>query len=67
MDKRLWNAIQEMLDAADYAIDKLDRYTDYVDDKFSHQLVPNDALSAQSCLKEAFATLDALMSKETAQ
>lgn len=67
MNRELWNAIQEMLDAANYAIDKLDRYTDYVDDKFSHQLVPNDALSAQSCLKEAFNTLEALMNKEAVQ
>ena len=61
MDKKLFDAISEMLDAANYAIDKLDRYTDYVDDKFNHQLVPNDALSAQACLKEAFNTLDAMM------
>lgn len=61
MDKKLFDAISEMLDAASYAIDKLERYTDYDDDKFSHQLVPNDALSAQSCLKEAFNTLDAMM------
>ena len=50
MEKRLFDAISEMLDAAAYAIDKLDNYTDYMDDKFSHQMVPNDALSAQSCL-----------------
>lgn len=61
MNKQLWNAIQELMDAADYAIDKLDRYTDYVDDKFSHQLVPNDALSAQRCLKEALSTVQDLM------
>ena len=67
MDKRLWTAIQEMLDAANYAIEQLDRYTDYEDDPFGQQMVPNGALSAQSCLKEAFSTLDALMEKETAQ
>lgn len=67
MDKKLFDAICELLDAADYAIDKLDRYTDYVDDKFSHQLVPNDALSAQSCLKEALLSAEALMEKEPAE
>lgn len=65
MKADLWNAVQEMLDAANYAIEKLERYTDYEDDPFAQMMVPNDALSAQKCLKEAFSTLDDLMEKET--
>lgn len=64
MKADLWNAIQEMLDAANYAVEKLERYTDYEDDPFAQMMVPNGALSAQQCLKEAFSTLDALMGKE---
>lgn len=65
MKADLWNAIQELLDAANFAVEKLERYTDYEDDPFAQMMVPNGALTAQKCLREAFHTLDALMEKET--
>jgi hypothetical protein len=53
MDKHLLNAIYELLDAAEYALGPLDRYSDYEDDPLGPVMVPNDALSAHGCLKEA--------------
>lgn len=63
MDKRLWDAIQELLDAAEYALGPLDRYSDYEDDSPPGPpvMVPNTALSAHGCLKEAYETVEKLM------
>lgn len=61
MDKRLWNAVQELLDAAEYALGSLDRYSDYEDDPMGPVMVPNAALSAHGCLKEAAGRVEALM------
>lgn len=62
MDKRLWNAIQELLDAAEYALQPLDRYSDYEDDGTPGPLmVPNQAMSAHACLSEAAETVSKLM------
>lgn len=61
MDKRLWNAIQELMDAADYTVTALDRYADYVGNPFYGMMEPNAALSAQSCLKDALDTVEQLM------
>ena len=53
MDKRLWDAIQELLDAAEYALGPLDNYSDYMDDPLGPVMIPNDAMTAHSCLSEA--------------
>lgn len=61
MDKRLWNAIHELLDAAEYALQPLDRYSDFEDDPMGPKMVPNAALSAHACLSEAAETVQKLM------
>ena len=65
MDKRLWEAIQELLDAADYALGPLDNYSDYVSEPLNYGIsVPNDALTAHSLLKQAIDEVEKLMPKE---
>jgi len=64
MDKQLWNAIQELLDAAEYALGPLDRHSDYEDDPLSPVMVPNAALSAHGCLKAAAEAVSKLMPPE---
>lgn len=61
MDKRLWNAIQELLDAAEYALGPLDNHSDFEDDPNGPTMVPNAALSAHACLSEAAETVSKLM------
>lgn len=61
MDKRLWNAIHELLDAAEYALQPLDRYSDFEDDPMGPTMVPNQAMSAHACLAEAAETVQKLM------
>lgn len=61
MDRKLWNAIQELLDAAEYALGPLDRYADYEDDPMGPVMVPNAAMSAHACLSEAAETVSKLM------
>ena len=61
MDKRLWNAIQELMDAADYALGPLDRYSDFTEDPMGPTMVPNEAMSAHACLSEALETAQKLM------
>ena len=61
MDRKLWTAIQELLDAADYALGPLDRHSDYEDDPFGVTMVPNAALSAHACLSEAAEQVAKLM------
>lgn len=61
MDKALWKAVQELLDAAEYALGPLDNYSDYDTDPYSMNYGPNEALSAHKLLKEAIADVDRLM------
>jgi hypothetical protein len=61
MDRALWNAIQELLDAADFALGPLDRYSDFEDDPLGPTMVPNAALTAHSCLESAIAGVEKLM------
>lgn len=61
MDKRLWTAIQELLDAAEYALQPLDRYSDFEDDPMGPVMVPNQAMSAHACLAEAAEAVSKLM------
>lgn len=61
MEKRLWTAIHELLDAAEYALQPLDRYSDFEDDPMGPTMVPNAALSAHACLSEAAETVSKLM------
>jgi hypothetical protein len=53
MDKKLWTAIQGLLDEAEYAITVLDRYQDY-----------NAAMVAYTHLMEAVRRLEALMPED---
>jgi hypothetical protein len=61
MDKRLWNAIHDLLDAADFALKPLDRYSDYEDDPLGPVMVPNAALTAHSLLSEMMEMVANLM------
>lgn len=61
MDKALWKAVQELLDAAEYALGPLDNYSDYEDSPYDLRPEPNAALTAHSLLKEAIADVDRLM------
>ena len=61
MDRKLWKAIQELLDAADYALGPLDRYSDFVEDPIGPTMVPNEALSAHGCLSEALERVQKLL------
>jgi len=61
MDKRLWTAIQELLDEAEYAVTALDRYQDWMDDPFDLQPAPNAAMVAYSGLKSAYERVNNMM------
>lgn len=61
MDKRLWTAIQELLDEAEYAVTVLDRYQDYEDDPLGPVMVPNAAMTAHSGLSAAAERVSNLM------
>ena len=61
MDAKRWTAIQELLDAAEYANTALDRYADYMDDPMGPVMIPNDAMTAMSCLTEAAEAVSKLM------
>jgi hypothetical protein len=64
MDKKLWNAIQELLDEAEHAVTVLDRYQDYEDDPYDLQPSPNAAMVAHTHLKKAVEIVDALMPED---
>lgn len=66
MDAALRKAIEELLDAADYALKPLDRYSDYEDSPFDLRPEPNDAMVAYNALTEAIEAVDAAMPKKEA-
>jgi hypothetical protein len=53
MDRKLWTALQELLDQADYAVEVLGRYQDWEDHPYDLQPTPNNAMIAYSGLKKA--------------
>jgi len=64
MDKKLWNAIQELLDEAEYAITVLDNYESDVWDDWAKQMVPNAAAIANEGLEKAVERVTALMPED---
>lgn len=64
MRAHLWVAIQNMLDAAEYALGPLDNYSDMEDGEHGAQ-EPNAALVAHNFLTEAMETLHKQMEEET--
>jgi hypothetical protein len=60
MDKRLWNAIQELIEAADYAVGVLDRWADFQDDGNGGQEA-NPPLRALTDLETTATAVEKLM------
>lgn len=63
MDRALWKAIHELIEAADYAVGVLDRYADFQDDGDGGQEA-NPPLRALTDLEEAATAVEKLMPKE---
>lgn len=63
MNKHLWNAVHELLDAAQYAEEVLDNYSDVVDGE-DGQPEPNKAMSAIMSIRHAVENTYLLMPKE---
>lgn len=63
MRAHLWTAINDLMDAADYAKDALDNYTDLEDGEHGAQ-EPNAALIAFNALSEALIVLQKQMEQE---
>jgi len=61
MDRELWLAIHELMDAADFACGPLDKYSDYEDRPDGGLMEPNAALTAMSCLMDAITQVEKLM------
>jgi hypothetical protein len=61
MDRKLWVAINDLLDIADGAAKVLDNYTGDEWDKWANQMVPNDALVYQTELERAVEAVEKLM------
>jgi hypothetical protein len=61
MDRALWKAIQELIEAADYAVGVLDRYADYQDDEGGVTQSPNPPLRALTDLETAATAVEKLM------
>lgn len=61
MDKKLWTAIQELLDEAEYAVTVLDRYEGDEWDDWAKMMVPNPAAIAKDGLAKAAERLEELM------
>ena len=64
MDRALWKAIHELIEAADYAVGVLDRYADYQDDEAGGPQYPNPPLRALTDLEESATAVEKLMPKE---
>jgi hypothetical protein len=60
MDRALWNAIQELIEAADYAVGVLDRWADFEDDVDGTQN-PNPPLRALTDLENTATAVEKLM------
>jgi len=61
MDKKLWTAINELLDEAEYARNVLDRYEGDEWDNWAKRMVPNSAAISKSSLEAAAARVEKLM------
>jgi hypothetical protein len=61
MDRKLWNAIQELLDIAESSAKTLDRFAGDTWDKWAGQMVPNEALICQTELEACVARVEELM------
>jgi hypothetical protein len=61
MDKKLWTAIQELLDEAEYAVTVLDRYEGDEWDNWAKQMVPNSAAISKAALGVATDRVSELM------
>jgi hypothetical protein len=64
MDKKLWAAIQELLDEAEYAVTVLDRYEGDEWDDWAKRMVPNSAAISKENLESAINRLDAMMPED---
>jgi hypothetical protein len=67
MNAALLKAINELLDAAYFALGPLDDHAAYVRHPFDRQAEPNDAMEAYQLLKQAVADVEALMPQEVFQ
>lgn len=63
MRAHLWNAIHEMMDAAEYAVEALDNYSDVIDGEYG-QPEPNRAMEAMSWLRDKLEILETQMKNE---
>jgi hypothetical protein len=63
MDKKLWTAIQELIEAADYAVGVLDRYADFQDDGDGGQEA-NPPLRALTDLETTATAVEKLMPED---
>ena len=61
MDKRLWTAIQKLLDEAEYAVTTLNLYEGDEWDDWAKRMVPNSAAVAKEGLEIAIERLGKLM------
>jgi hypothetical protein len=64
MDKRLWTAIQELLDEAEYAVKVLDNYEGDEWDNWAKQMVPNSAAISKDALNAAAERVAKLMPED---
>jgi hypothetical protein len=64
MDKKLWDAIQGLLDEAAYAASVLDNYEGDEWDNWAKQMVPNNAAVSKEGLKSAINRLEAMMPED---
>lgn len=63
MRAHLWRAIQEMMDAAEYAVETLNKYSDVIDGDYG-QPEPNRAMEAMGWLSDQLEILHAQMKEE---
>jgi hypothetical protein len=61
MDKRLWTAVQELLDEAEYAVKVLDRYEGDEWDDWAKRMVPNSAAISKENLEYVINRVEKLM------
>jgi hypothetical protein len=64
MDRKLWTAIQELLDEAEYAVTVLDRYEGDEWDDWGKQMVPNSAAISKDALNAAAERVARLMPED---
>jgi hypothetical protein len=64
MNRKLWTAIQELLDEAEYAVTVLDRYEGDEWDDWAKRMVPNNAAVSKSALDAAAERVAKLMPED---